>query len=291
MFSVFMGLTILFSVRVILSESKKGYWLFGIAASLTLAVAILSKGPAGLIIAGGVVSLWALFTGRFKRLLLFVINPVFWVLTVGIVYTYYYFAEKQLPGLSNYFLVHENILRYFTKVHKRNKPFWYFFPIFFVGALPWTIIMPFAAQFYYKYKAAWQKDRSWLLLSIIWALLPVAFFSLSDSKLPTYILLSFSGVGLFSGLWIYRISTGGFTEYYNQLRKIIRLLYTAVFATLAVTSFVFAIIFMAGGKLSKHMFPAPSISVWCAVVALLTAASALIVYFYKWQSIKNMLVV
>jgi len=291
MFSFFMGLTILFSVRVILSESKKGYWLFGVAASLALGGAMLTKGPAGLIIAGGIVSLWAVFTGKFKKLLLFIINPVFWILAVAIVFIYYYFAEKRMPGISNYFFIHENILRYFTKVHRRNKPFWYFYPIFFGGALPWTILMPFTVQFYHKHKSAWQKDKSWLLLATIWALFPVIFFSFSDSKLPTYILLSFSGVGLFFGLWLYRISTGSFTDYYDQVRKKIRILYAITFAGLAITAFVFAIIFMAGVKLSKHMFPEPSIPIWCGLVALLAAASALVVYFYKWRSIKNMLVI
>ncbi len=291
MFSFFMGLTILFSVRVILSESKKSYWLFGFAASLSLGGAMLTKGPAGLIIAGGIVSLWAVFTGKFKKLLLFVINPVFWVLTIAIVFVYYYFAEKRMPGISNYFFIHENILRYFTKVHRRNKPFWYFYPIFFGGALPWTILMPFAVQFYYKHKSAWQKDKSWLLLASIWALFPVVFFSLSDSKLPTYILLSFSGVGLFFGLWLYRISTGSFTDYYDQIRKKIRILYAITFAGLAITTFVFAIIFMTGVKLSKHMFPEPTLPIWCILVGLLAAASAFIVYFYKWRSVKNMLVI
>ncbi len=290
-FAFLMGLAILLSVRVILSESKKSYWLFGIAASLTLGAAVLAKGPAGVILVGGIVSLWAIVTGNFKKLLLLIINPVFWFITIAIVYVYYYLAEKRLPGISNYFFIHENILRYFTEVHKRGKPFWYFIPVFFAGALPWAILMPFAAHFYYKYKSAWQKDKNWLWLAIIWALLPVAFFSSSSSKLTTYILLSFSGVGLFFGLWIYRISTDEFIDYYKQLHKKIKILYPVVFVGLAITSFVFAIIFLAGVKLSNHMFPKPSIPVWCFAVALMAAATALIIYFYKWKSLKNMFIV
>ena len=290
-FAFFMGLTILLSVRVILSESKKSYWLFGITASVFLGGTVLTKGPAGLILVGGIVSLWAIAAGNFKKLLLFIINPVFWFLTITIVYVYYYFAEKSLPGISNYFFIHENILRYFTKIHKRGEPFWYFIPIFFAGALPWTILMPFAAQFYCKHISAWQKDKNWLWLAGIWAILPIAFFSLSSSKLPTYILLSFSGVGLFFGLWLYRISTDRFAEYYDRLRKKIRILYAIVFAGLALTVFVFAIIFMANVKLSRHMFPEPSISVWCLLVSLLAAVTALIIYFYKWQSLRNMFII
>jgi len=104
-------------------------------------------------------------------------------------------------------------------------------------------------------------------------------------------LLSFSGVGLFFGLWLYRISTGSFTDYYDQIRKKIRILYAITFAGLAITTFVFAIIFMTGVKLSKHMFPEPTLPIWCILVGLLAAASAFIVYFYKWRSIKNMLVI
>ena len=290
-FAFLMGLTILLSVRVILSESKKSYWLFGIAASLTLGAAVLAKGPVGIILVGGIVSLWAIITGNFKKLLLLIINPVFWFITIAIVYVYYYYAEKRLPGISNYFFIHENILRYFTKVHKRGAPFWYFIPIFLGGALPWTILMPFAAHFYYKHKSAWLKDKNWLWLAGIWAILPVAFFSLSSSKLPTYILLSFSGVGLFFGLWIYRISTGDFIDYYDQLRKKIKIFYPVVFAGLALTTFVFAIIFLAGVKLSNHMFPEPSIPVWCFAVSLMAFATALIIYFYKWQSLRNMFII
>jgi len=290
-FAFFIGLTVLFSVRVILGKSKKYYWFFGIAASLSLAGAMLSKGPAGLILAGGIVSLWAIITGNFKKLLLFIINPIFWIVTFIFIYIYYHFAEKQLPGISNYFFIHENILRYFTKVHKRGQPLWFFIPVFLGGALPWTIVMPFVIHFYYKYKAAWLKDKVWLWLAIIWMILPVAFFSLSDSKLPTYILLSFFGVGLFVGLWLHRISTDEYKNEYNKITKFIRVLYTILCYGLAVAALIFGVIFMLNIQLAKHLAPEPSISIWCMIAAFISIILATLIYLYNWKSLTKLLII
>jgi 4-amino-4-deoxy-L-arabinose transferase-like glycosyltransferase len=92
--------------------------------------------------------------------------------------------------------VHEHFTRFLTTVHQRVEPWWYFLPLLLAGTLPW--ILPLARAL----RPAWTgagiasgpparrpasafKPCKFLL---IYALLTLVFFSLSDSKLAPYIL-------------------------------------------------------------------------------------------------------
>lgn len=83
----------------------------------------------------------------------------------------------QNPELWEYFLVREVFQRVATGEHGRSKEWWFFIPILFGSALPWTLLV-FGRL---KLTAGTRMFAAWAILGLV-------LFSISQSKLPTYIL-------------------------------------------------------------------------------------------------------
>ncbi|MGH9638161.1 MAG: hypothetical protein ACRD72_25270, partial [Candidatus Angelobacter sp.] len=96
---------------------------------------------------------------------------------------WYLMAEIHNPGYLRHFFWEENLARFATTRFNRNQP-WYFFLLILPGGFfPWTALLPGALVGFWK--GPFEGRRLFLLL---WAGLPLIFFSLSSSKLPHYIL-------------------------------------------------------------------------------------------------------
>ena len=166
-------------------------WMLATWAGLALAV--LSKGIVALVLAGGSLVVYSLLARDFvpwrrlelaRGLPLFLLIAAPWFIAVSL-------ANPEFP---RFFFIHEHFERFLTKVHHRYQPWWYFVPVFAVGALPWTLIA-------LQGLAAARRDedravfRPRLFLGV-WVFVVFTFFSLSDSKLPSYILPLFPAAAL-----------------------------------------------------------------------------------------------
>lgn len=163
-------------------KARRNWYLAGAAAA---GFATLVKGPVGFMVPVLVLLIFnrvAQRRGAWKRLLAPLNVLLFFALT--------------LPWFIGLCLVHRDFLRYglivetfgrFTSAEtvQRSAPF-YFFPLIILGTFfPWSIILPEAAVA--AWKERWMKqpaDR----LCVVWSVVVVVFFSLSQSKLPHYIL-------------------------------------------------------------------------------------------------------
>ncbi|HET8705877.1 MAG TPA: hypothetical protein VFM46_06205, partial [Pseudomonadales bacterium] len=83
------------------------------------------------------------------------------------------------------FFIHEHFERFTTTQHRRVGSWHYFIPILLAGFLPWTTLLFNTVK--EGFGEPNQAFRPKLFL-IIWALFIFVFFSLSSSKLPSYIL-------------------------------------------------------------------------------------------------------
>ena len=106
-------------------------------------------------------------------LVLFVLTAVPW----------YLMAESRNPGYLRHFFWEENLARFATTRFNRSQPWYFFLLILPAGFFPWTALLPGALVDFWKRRF----DDKRLLL-VLWAGLPLIFFSLSLSKLPHYIL-------------------------------------------------------------------------------------------------------
>ena len=155
------------------------------------AAAVLTKGPIGVAIPVLVIAPYLLVR---RRPPLRAMRPLQGaVLLLMIAAPWYLWAEAHNPGYLRYFFVEENFLRYLTPQFNRGQPWYYYFEVFAVGFLPWTVLLqlPFT-------RAASLKDDDRLLF-VLWTAVPFIFFSFSAAKQPGYVLPAFPPLALLVG--------------------------------------------------------------------------------------------
>ncbi|MEO8487380.1 MAG: glycosyltransferase family 39 protein [Betaproteobacteria bacterium] len=171
--------------------------LWMLAAWAEVALAVLTKGLVGLVIPGATLVLYSLATRDFapwRRLHLVPGLAVFALISVP------WFALVSLanPGFAEFFFVNEHFRRFLTTEHRRTGAWWYFMPLFAAGVLPWLSVAP------WTWRSSWSAPGAangfrWQAFCLVWAAFVFVFFSLSGSKLPSYILPMFPALMLVLG--------------------------------------------------------------------------------------------
>ncbi len=156
-----------------------------LAASFLTALGFLSKGILALVLVAGPVGIYLLLTRSLWRelrpLRLFSGAALF----LCVAAPWYWLMEKREPGFILYFLGHENFQRFVSKEYEHQEPWFYYFVALPLTLLPWTLYLkPLRGAFTDMRRAEREDPRFFLIIS---ACTILVFFSLSRSKLPTYI--------------------------------------------------------------------------------------------------------
>ena len=150
---------------------------------VSLALAVLSKGIVTLVLAGATLIVYVAITRQislFKRLHIAVGLPTF----LAIVLPWFLLVQRQNPEFLQFFFVREHFERFLTVVHNRAEPFWYFLPILLVA------LLPVIANWRHWSLARIERERATgefrvELFLIVWCVVVVALFSISQSKLAS----------------------------------------------------------------------------------------------------------
>jgi 4-amino-4-deoxy-L-arabinose transferase-like glycosyltransferase len=160
-----------------------------------LGLAVLAKGPAAVLLAGGAMALWAFVTSHWRaafRLTSPVSIGVFCVVALP----WYVLCAARNPDFIRIFIFQHNFQRFFTPVFQHKQPFWFFGWITLLAMLPWTVLLIPVAQ---EGLRLW-REKTWTdspgFFFACWALFPILFFSASQSKLPGYILPAIPALAL-----------------------------------------------------------------------------------------------
>ncbi len=171
-------------------------WMHVAAAGCALAV--LSKGLIGIVLPGAIVVLYMLIKRDFRlwRKLHIVTGALVFF---AIAAPWFVAVSIANPEFAWFFFVHEHLQRYTSTIHQRYQPWYYFIPILIVGLLPWLLTSTAAVAHACK-RGARDKLFDPRFFSLLWAGFIFAFFSLSGSKLPSYILPIFPALALLTGV-------------------------------------------------------------------------------------------
>lgn len=91
--------------------------------------------------------------------------------------------HQQEADFWRFFFWHEHVRRFAADNAQHTRPLWFYLPILVASSLPWALWLPKALA------QGWQERRSQsIAFLLLWFALPLAFFSLSRGKLPTYIM-------------------------------------------------------------------------------------------------------
>jgi 4-amino-4-deoxy-L-arabinose transferase-like glycosyltransferase len=160
-----------------------------------MALATLSKGVIGAAIPAMVFIAYSISTWDWKiwtRLRIFSGSILFLAITAP----WFVLVAQRNPEFLEFFFIHEHLQRFTQDAHSRTGPIYYFIPLLLIGIVPWVLQIPGAIA------QAWSERRrefsaGWLL--VCWFVVIFAFFSVSRSKLPGYIIPIFPALALIIG--------------------------------------------------------------------------------------------
>ncbi len=151
-----------------------------------LGLAVLAKGPAAIVLCGGTVFFWALFTKRWRDALR-LLHPAAIASFCLTALPWYILCARRNPDFFRVFIIEHNFKRYLTPEFQHIQPFWFYAPVLLVALLPWTMLFLWSMVdgVFRLWRTRYIKDRTCLL--VCWAGFCLIFFSISQSKLPGYI--------------------------------------------------------------------------------------------------------
>ena len=190
-------LTFCLSVALLAFLSRR-YWLFYIFTAL----AVVTKGPVGFLFPGAIIFLYLTLAKRWPEikemkipagLLLFAVIALPW-----------YVVMYNLHGepFIDTFLGFHNITRFTSPEHPEGILWYYFIPVLILGFFPWTAVL--AQSVWSALHKSKGREYSQLLFLVIWAAFIFIFFSVSQTKLVSYILPMFPPLALLVGWYLDR---------------------------------------------------------------------------------------
>lgn len=165
------------------SRRKTG---FGALFYLSLGLAFLAKGPAALALTASTLLIYAVFTRTFRAVGAEVLRGALWgvPLFAAVVLPWFFAIIRREPEFFGLFVWHEHVKRFLSPHFEHQEP-WFYYPLVLTAMLlPWIFFLR-------PLRCAWAAIRSrsgpglYLLIS---SFAIVVFYSLSRSKMPTYIL-------------------------------------------------------------------------------------------------------
>lgn len=157
-----------------------------------MALAVMSKGLVGIVVPGAVLVLYSLVSRDWRiwaRLHIVQGLAVFLAITAP----WFVLVSLKNPEFPAFFFVREHFDRFTSDVHRRDKPWHYYFPLLILGITPWFgVLAQSLRQGVRDTRAGFNPGR----LLVVWAVFILVFFSFSNSKLPAYILPIFPALAL-----------------------------------------------------------------------------------------------
>jgi len=169
-------------------ETRRWMWIVWAG----MAAALLTKGLIGVVLPGAVLFLYSAICRDWSpwvRLKWFSGLPIFTVLAVP----WHVLVARRNPEWADFYFIHEHLDRFLTTEHHRAGAWYYFLPLLVAGLLPWTSLLPQIVR------RGWLPDTTRFQTNrflLIWSVFIFVFFSISGSKLPSYILPIFPALAL-----------------------------------------------------------------------------------------------
>ncbi len=160
-----------------------------------MALATLSKGVIGVAIPGMVFIVYSITAWDWKiwkRLHIISGSILFLAITAP----WFVLVAQRNPEFLEFFFIHEHLQRFTQTAHSRTGPIYYFLPLLLIGFLPWIAQVPGAIAQTWRERSR-EFSSGWLLTC--WFAVILGFFSVSQSKLPGYIIPVFPALAMIVG--------------------------------------------------------------------------------------------
>jgi 4-amino-4-deoxy-L-arabinose transferase-like glycosyltransferase len=160
-----------------------------------MALGMLAKGPIAPFLAVAVIVVFAAMAREFR-----LIAKTLWLpgvaLFCAVGLPWYVAVQMRNPQFFREFILQHNLARFSSDLYHHGQPFWYYLPVSALALVPWTVFV--IPAFIHPLRTWWKERKSvpsqpdlnlqFGLFACCWLAVPIAFFSISQSKLPGYIL-------------------------------------------------------------------------------------------------------
>jgi 4-amino-4-deoxy-L-arabinose transferase-like glycosyltransferase len=204
-------------------ETDSKFWLYDIYFFTGLAT--LAKGPVAPFLAGVIILAFALLRRDWR----IIYRTLWWpgiVLYFAMVLPWFIAVQHQNPTFFREFFLEHNLERFATGRYQHQQPFWYYGLVVLLAVMPWTVIAIKAlidgiqtsfAEWRLRYtrnvKPTSRPGDAFPEFLVIWAFIPIVFFSFSQSKLPGYILPSIPPIAILTGDYLFRRRKPGLSRW------------------------------------------------------------------------------
>ncbi len=176
--------------------------VMGAIAGVGMGLALLTKGPVGVALPLLFAFVYLTVSGGWKRAPWGALGLAIVVaLVVGA--PWFVLVEAQRPGFLHTFIFEENLGRFAGKEdYHKTTPITYYLPVVLIGFMPWTgLLLPALGAWNRRNldERGARQGRAQMFL-LVWALVLVAFFSVSGTKLISYVLPAFPAFALLIGV-------------------------------------------------------------------------------------------
>lgn len=164
-----------------------------LAFYILLALAVLTKGPVGIVLPGLIILAFLIYLGQLKTV----------IQQMGVVWGGVIFLTLSIPWyilvtirngqeyIDSFFGYH-NLERFTSVVNKHSAPWYFYFLILLILFIPWSLYLPQAigkTQFWrLRFWRRQPRKEQLAIFAFFWLVTIFVFFSIAVTKLPSYIL-------------------------------------------------------------------------------------------------------
>ncbi|HEY6369973.1 MAG TPA: glycosyltransferase family 39 protein [Candidatus Sulfotelmatobacter sp.] len=160
-----------------------------------MALGMLAKGPVAPFLAAAIIVVFAVWARELRLL-----GKTLWLpgalLFCAIALPWYVAVQMRNPQFFREFILQHNLARFSSDLYHHRQPVWYYLPVTALAFVPWTVFVIAAVV---ESVRIWWAERKNLaagpdlelqfrVFVCCWLFVPIVFFSVSQSKLPGYIL-------------------------------------------------------------------------------------------------------
>lgn len=172
-----------------------------------LALGTLAKGPVAPALAAVIILMFAAVMRDWRAALRTLWIPGI-LLFLVVALPWYVAVQLRNPEFFRVFILEHNLARFSENLYHHRQPFWFYVPILLLSLMPWALWLILALV--ERVRLLWSEGRNalsnpddaWQMFLLIWLVVPVIFFSASQSKLPGYILPAIPAGALFVSEYI-----------------------------------------------------------------------------------------
>ncbi len=186
-----------------IDSTVKARWYF--AFYVLIGLAILTKGPVGIVLPGFIIFLFLIYLGNFWQVVkeIHLIRGMLVISAVSIPWYVLVTLSNGWNFIDSFFGLH-NVERFTEVVNGHSAPWYFYFAVVAVGFAPYSVYLPVAmARIKFWQRKSWiatERSQQLGLFALCWFVGVFSFFTIAVTKLPSYVLPLMPAAGILIAL-------------------------------------------------------------------------------------------